>query len=215
MIRTREDLDRAISGDLIWRRRELTDMRALAQGQVSTLRSYVVRRAGIALLYAHWEGFVKKSSHYYLEYVSAQRLKYSELASNFVALAIKGRYEELRHSKKISAANEISEFYCSGLDKPSKVPYKNAVDTASNLSSNVLADILLALGFDVGVFEIKNKFIDVSLVDRRNHVAHGESLSIDLDEYLDFHDEVIALIDMFKTEIDNAIALKKYLRKNQ
>lgn len=215
MIRTREELDRALSDDLIWRRRELTDLRSLAQGEVPTLRSNVIRRAGIALLYAHWEGFVKKSSHYYLEYVSAQRLKYSELAPNFVALAIKARYEQLRTSKKLSAANEIAAFYCGGLDRASNVPYKNAIETESNLSSVVLQDILLALGLDFDGFKVRSNFIDVNMVNRRNHVAHGEYLEVTLDEYLEFHDEVIALIVMFKSEIENAIVLKRYLRNSE
>lgn len=212
MIRTREDLDKALSDDLIWRRRELTDLRSLAQGEVPTLRSNVVRRAGIALLYAHWEGFVKKASHYYLEYVASQRLKYSDLAPNFVALAIKAKYEYLRVSKKLSAANEIAAFYCGNLDKASNVPYKNAIETQSNLSSVVLEDIVLALGLDFDAFRSRSNFIDLSVVGRRNYVAHGEYLDIDLREYLEFHDDVLALIVMFKTEIENSIVLKKYLR---
>lgn len=212
MIRTREELDKALSDDLIWRRRELTDLRALAQGEVPTLRSNVVRRAGIALLYAHWEGFVKKASHYYLEYVASQRLRYSDLAPNFVALAIKARYEHLRASNKLSAANEIAAFYCGNLDRASSVPYKNAVETQSNLSSVVLEDIILALGLDFDGFRVRSNFIDLNVVGRRNHVAHGEYLDIDLKEYLEFHDDVLALIVMFKTEIENAIVLRKYLR---
>ena len=139
MIRTTDQLIEKIAEDLIWRRKELTELKALVTTHKNDLlRSRVLIRAAVALLYAHWEGFVKKSSNYYLEYVASHRLPYKNLAANFVGLKLKSKFIELGTSEKISSGNALAEFFCTKLDQQSNLPYKNAVDTKSNLSSTVL-----------------------------------------------------------------------------
>lgn len=213
MIRTTDNLIDLIAADLVWRRRELTDLRALVQGSHSNpVRSHVLIRGAVALLYAHWEGFVKKSSSYYLEYVASQRLTYGKLAANFVALTLKSKFIELGVSEKISGGNAIAEFFCTALDSRSNVPYKNGVDTKSNLSSTVLLDILGALGLDAAEFSTRLSFIDIKLVNPRNHIAHGEALRLTIDEYLTLHDEVIVLIETYKNGIENASVSRRFER---
>lgn len=214
MIRTTDELIAKIAEDLIWRRRELTDLKALVQTfQNDQLRSKVLIRSAIALLYAHWEGFVKKSSCYYLEYVASLRLPYGKLAANFVGLTLKSKFKELNASEKISSGNALADFFCTSLDNKSKVPYKGAVDTKSNLSSKVLIDILEALGLDTAPFSTRLNFIDLNLVNPRNHIAHGDSLDMTLSEYLVLHDDVIALIETYRNEVENASVLKRFERK--
>lgn len=213
MIRTTEQLLDRIAEELIWRRKELTDLRGMAQEFKSEVRSRVVIRAAVALLYAHWEGFVKKASSYYLEFVSSHRLQYRRLSPNFVALSIKAKYFELSVSDKISGANSLADFFCSSLDQQANVPYKNVVDTRSNLSSKVLLDILAGLGLNHTIFETKLKYIDSSLVNPRNHVAHGEALDMSLDDYLELHDTVLGLIEAFRNEIENASVERRFERR--
>lgn len=215
MIRTTEQLIDKIAADLIWRRRELTTLRELVQKfEDDPLRSTVLIRGAVALLYAHWEGFVKKSSSYYLEYVAAQRLPYTRLAVNFVALSLKAKFNELGASEKISAGNALADFFCTAMDSRSSIPYKKGVDTKSNLSSNVFVDILAALGLNVSQFETRLKYIDSNLVNPRNYVAHGEELggNISLDDYLVLHDDVLTLIETFRNEIENASVLGRFKR---
>jgi len=173
-----------------------------------------VVRAGVALLYAHWEGFVKGVASHYLEYVASHRIPYRRLAPNFVALAVRAKFHELRASEKISGANALADFFCTSLDVQSRVPYKNMVDTKSNLSSKVLQDILDALGLDHTQFETRLHFIDASLVNPRNHIAHGEALSLTVDEYLALHDDVLSLIETFRNEVENSCALRRFERAN-
>ena len=161
MIRTAFDLSSRISDDLIWRRKELTDLRGLVQEYSGELRSRVIIRCAIALLYAHWEGFIKKSSSYYLEYVASHRLPYKKLAANFVGLALRSKFNDLGASQKMSSGNALADFFCTKLDTKSAVPYKNVVDTKSNLSSTVLVDILDTLGLDASKFESRLKFISI------------------------------------------------------
>lgn len=212
MIRTPEDLVDRIAEELVWRRRELTDMRALVQDNSNPVRRNVAIRAGVALLYAHWEGFVKVTASYYLEYVASLRIPYERLTPNFVALALRAKFDSMNASVKISSANELADFFCSSLSVPSNIPYKTAVNTKSNLSSKVLEDILMALGLDVSKFETKNNFIDKSLLKSRNFIAHGEALNLTVSEYLSMHDFVLELIETFRNEIENSSVSRSFER---
>ena|SRR5579883_2899339 len=213
MIRTSDQLIEKIAEDLIWRRKELTDLRAMVQGFGNdSLRSKVLMRCAIALLYAHWEGFVKKSSSYYLEYVASHRLPYSKLAANFVGLALKSKIAVAAESRKMSACNALADFFCFSMDRQSTIPFKEGVDTGSNLSSKVLTDILLALGLDERKFATRLNYIDSKLVDPRNRIAHGEALSISITEYLDLHDSVVGLIETYRNEVENASVLRSFER---
>lgn len=212
MIRTTDDLIDRVAEELVWRRRELTDMRALVQECTGQLRARVLIRAAVALLYAHWEGFVKASGSYYLEYVASNRVPYRRLAPNFVALTLRSKFDEMGASEKISSANALADFFCTCLEAQSRVPYKNVVNTKANLSSKVLQDIISALGLDPSQFATRLNFIDTNLVSPRNHIAHGEELSLTTDEYLILHDDVISLIETFRNEIENSCVLRRFER---
>jgi hypothetical protein len=212
MIRTELDLIARIAEDIVWRRKELTDLRGMVQDYSGQLRSKVLMRCAISLLYAHWEGFVKKSSSYYLEYVASHRLSYKKLSPNFIGMSLKAKYSELGVSKKLSAGNDLAEFFCFGLDRKSNLPYKTGVDTKSNLTSEVLLDIMSSLGLDNSPFLLLLQFIDKNLVNKRNHIAHGETLDIEIAEYLEIHDKVLSLIESYRTQLENASTLKLYQR---
>lgn len=214
MIRTTDQLIDKIAEDLIWRRKELTDLKALVQTfQGNPMRSRVLIRGAVALLYAHWEGFVKRSSSHYLEFVASHRLPYKRLAANFVGLTLRSKFSELGASEKISGGNALADFFCTALDRQSNVPYKSGVDTKSNLSSKVLIDILNALGLDVLQFSTRLQFIDTNLVNPRNHIAHGDGFDMSVEEYLTLHDDVLALIDTYRNEIENASVLRRFERQ--
>lgn len=213
MIRTTDQLIDRIAQELVWRRRELTDLRALVQQfRDEPLRLRVLIRGAVALLYAHWEGFVKAAASHYLEYVASTRLPYRRLTANFVGLTLRAKFAELGASEKISSANALADFFCTALDRQAIVPYKKVIDTKSNLSSTVLQDIVAALGLDASQFATRLKFIDSNLVNPRNHIAHGEAMGLRVDEYVVLHDEVIALIEIFRNEIENASVLRRYER---
>lgn len=213
MIRTADQLLDRIAQELVWRRKELTDLRALVQEfRNEPLRLRVLIRSAVALLYAHWEGFVKASSSHYLEYVASTRLPYRKLAANFVGLTLRSKFIELGASEKVSSGNALAEFFCTALDCQANVPYKKVIDTKSNLSSTVLLDIIAALGLDASQFSTRLKFIDTNLVNPRNHIAHGEAMNLSLDEYLTLHDEVISLIETYRNEVENASVLRRHER---
>lgn len=213
-MRTKAELQQRVDEDLVWRRRELFNLRtAIEDSHQNNQRQTALLRAGVAVLYAHWEGFVKRAGSHYLEFVTNQGKRAADLTPNFIAIKFKARLGEASKSKKISATHDVIDFFCNHLQDRLRIPYKGVVDTQSNLSSVVLQDIIWTLGLDIGPYETKSKLIDESLVARRNHIAHGEPLDIDVANYLTLHDDVMGLLDEFRNQIQNAAATDRFLRK--
>lgn len=210
-IRTLEMLSDSLAEDLSWRKKELSDLRfMISQSSVSIARKRVLSRSGITLLYAHWEGFVKKASTYYLEFVRMQRLKNKELSSNFVAMMICQQFSNNLLSKRPSQYEGVTSFFSQKQDDRAFFSYKDAIDTESNLKSKVLKEIVWTLGLDYSYFEPLEKLIDAVLLGKRNAIAHGEQEPINQLDYLTLHSKVIEMMDNFRTEIENAAVGGKY-----
>jgi hypothetical protein len=210
-IRTFEDLEQRLTDDLSWRRKELLDLNSLIRS-----KSYnVLLRSGVVLLYAHWEGYIKTAASSYLEFVSRQKLTYNELATNFVAVAMKARLDEAKESNKATVFTEVAYFILTQGNERSIIPYEKVVSTDSNLSSLILREITCLLGLDYSPYKLKEKLIDEQLLKRRNMIAHGESLaslSLDRDEYQQLHSEILAVMQDFRTQVENHAIQKLYQR---
>jgi MAE_28990/MAE_18760-like HEPN len=204
-IRTVDDVNRALSDDLIWRKKELTALKFLVQSKLSVERQTVLLRSAVALLYAHWEGFVRTASVVYLDYVRHQRLRYEELTPNFIALCAHGMLRSASNSNRIRPHIEVAKFFLTQLNSRSMIP-TNSISTHGNLSSAVLRDIADSLALDYGPYETKAHLIDDKLVNSRNSIAHGEYLQLDEEEYLELYAEVLALMDLFRNQVDNAVS---------
>ena len=46
----------------------------------------------------------------------------------------------------------------------------------------------------------------------RNEIAHGEYSIFERDEYIELHEEVVAILDIFRNQIENATINQDYLR---
>jgi hypothetical protein len=212
-IRTKEEFIDCVARERAWRVKELAALKNMLElSDLQPGRRDALNKSSIALLYAHWEGFVKKAGGYFLEYVAMQRLNLNELQPCFISLIFKSRIDEASASKKYSVFGDIAVKLIGGRDTKITVPYKNTIDTQSNLSSSVLREILLCLGLDYSFYEPKQKWIDAKLVNRRNHVAHGNDLGLDTDDVLAMFEEVISLIDLFRNLIENSAVTAGYKR---
>lgn len=213
-IRTKENLIDELSQEHVWRLREISELKLLVQDpNLAKSKRDVVCRSGVALLYAHWEGFVKKSGSYFLEYVASKRCTISELKSNFVTLIVRSKIDAASASAKYSAFDDVTNYILANQNARAKIPTKNIVDTQSNLSTTVLKEILWCLGIEYESFESKEKFIDVRLVSRRNHIAHGGASDVEFDDFIEVTEEVISLMATFKTLLENSAILEKYKKQ--
>ncbi|WP_051469920.1 MAE_28990/MAE_18760 family HEPN-like nuclease [Fischerella sp. PCC 9605] len=213
-IRTQTQLYDRLSEEIAWRRKELIYIKSVIEKNRYTAIINTLIRSGIPILYAHWEGFVKNAATSYIEFVARQNLKYEELACNFIALAMKTKLKNAQESNKSTIFVEVANFFRTGLSEKCYMQWENAVNTQSNLSSVIFKDIICCLGLDYSIYETKEKLIDEKLLRSRNEIAHGKELLIDYEQYIELHDEVINLINLFFNQIDNAASTKSYLHKN-
>jgi hypothetical protein len=210
-VRTTELLNQFLSAELAWRRKELTGIRTLVEAAtLKDSRRNALLRCGVTMLYAQWEGFVKSAASAYLEHVSMQRLRYDELAPNFVAVGIRQLLHKASMSKKPRDHNALVDFFLSRTSERSALPYKDVIDTESNLSSIVLRDIVEKLGLDYSPYESKEKFIDEELLSSRNTIAHGTYLQTTLSSYIDMVTEVFEMMELFRNQIENSAITRAY-----
>jgi hypothetical protein len=210
-IRTTEQLIEAVAGEIAWRRRELTDLRFMVEGaDGNRTRQAVVTRAAVALLYAHWEGFVKAAAEIYLQFVAMQRCRNSELTDSMLAIVLRSKFLAAERSKKITIHTTVVEFFRTQMQRQCSLPYKD-VSTEANLSSTVFLEILHCLGLSPADYESKSHLIDSQLLAKRNHIAHGSALNVETKDYLTLHDEIVNLMSLFRNQIENAAVTRGYL----
>ncbi len=213
-IRTLELLSDKLAEDLAWRKKELSAMKSLVESKnLSREKHQVLVRSAVCILYSHWEGFIKLAGNAYLEYVGNKKLTYQELSTNFLALAMKEKLKEAKETHKPSLYIPLCDFFRTELNQRCSLP-KDVISTASNLSSEVLEEITVLLGLDFSFYRTKKKLIDEKLLKPRNEIAHGGYLAaFDRDEYIELHHEVIAMLDRFKNQVENA-AIQEEFRHN-
>ncbi|AVR46785.1 hypothetical protein C7S20_16790 [Christiangramia fulva] len=204
---TFDQLTDKIIADFSWRRKELTVLKSKIPNTKNPLQTAMIR-ATMPLLYAHWEGFVKISLSYYLEYVSNKGLKHDELKNQFVALSLQKKLGTLQENS-IESKTQIIDFIFDKASKQSNIPTKNVINTKSNLKYHVLEEILFIMDLKDVYFESQKDLVD-DLVDERNHIAHGEHKLVDYDTFIEFHDDIIALMEYLKTKIENSAVLESY-----
>lgn len=211
-IRTTDDLLSGIDDALTWRRREIHNFRSALSVSRSSFTPHL-GRADVVLAYSHWEGFVKEACAIYLQFVSRKRLPLNELATNFVALSCMKALRESGATRSPIPYHQLVDFFRENAKDVSQIPYKDVIDTESNLSSEVYLKLSIALGIPIDDnFELKKKFIDRSLLKTRHAIAHGEKLDVEKVFAIEILDQVESLLNNFRTAVENAAAQKLYLR---
>jgi MAE_28990/MAE_18760-like HEPN len=209
-IRTLSEFQDTLDSEMGWRLKELSVFQ-LGARSIGSQRKPLIR-AGVALLYAHWEGFIKTASEAYLSFVECRGHTYAELQTCFVLFGVKGKVDLLVNSKKSEANLRALEFILNELSNPVSFRMNSAVKTESNLTSAVFSNIAGALNISTAAYETKYNLIDSSLVERRNRIAHGDYFELDGREFGDLAEEVIGLMRSYKTDLENSASLKRYLK---
>jgi hypothetical protein len=196
--------------ELSWRIKEIGAF-SLASKQNSAAGKYFIR-AGVALVYAHWEGFIKAASELYLSYVASRQLNYRDLKSCFAVFGLKSKLSMIVESRRSTPNVEAFDFIMGQLDTVAKLDMGSAINTESNLTSRVFANIAGSIDIDTAPYDTKFNLIDESLVRRRNAIAHGEYLDLSGREFSELVQDVIGLMRTYKTDLENAASLEAYRR---
>jgi len=215
-IRSKGEFFDFIQAERAWRRKELTNCKSLIHSARES-HNQTVLRAGILLLYAHWEGYVKKVCEAFFGYLNFKALTYGQLKLNFLVIGFGESFNgHVSLSRYSSCKNSVQFILEDCKDKKFKIDIPARVDTRSNLNSEVLLELLEMLGVRSDHFVSNKHHIDNRLLKYRNAIAHGErtewnpELSIDVDGFNDLYERINALVDVFETEVCNHVEQETY-----
>src|SRR6476620_963996 len=150
-VSTLDELSNSLTTDMTWRIREITDLRANVR-TATTKRSSI--RATIPILYAHWEGHVKICAEAYVGFVAARRMRFGELKYGFSLAPLRSDFDRLS-SGTMSKVEQIFLIRRTGETEHHtfRGNFKKLIETRSNLSYDVLCEILSVLGIDSAEFD--------------------------------------------------------------
>lgn len=210
-IRTTERLYDYVSADLGWRKKELSVFKGQVERADFGVRPALLR-ASVALLYAHWEGFVKNCAHSYLCYLASLRLTYGQLRPELAALALRARLEEFENTNRSSLHATLVQDIRENATLRAKIPTsRDAVRTFSNLNYERLCDILCSVGCDFSRYADYEDLIDEQLLASRNKIAHGEEDYIRLTDWHDMRTEIVKMMEDISNQVLNSATQKSYL----
>lgn len=200
---------KALAEEKSWRILELKGLLQAFDRQPENAK--YIGRAFIAMLYAHWEGFVKRSTAIYLGYLHDKQISAEKLIDPLLGILLSRRQPELSQTRKFAVFTDVVSF----IRCPTGTANLDLDMTfiTANLKSDSLLEIVNMLGFSFVEFEQYRTFIDNDLVELRHRVAHGSRIERTLDKVTmqGWYEKVGQLIDIFKTKIENAIALETFL----
>ena len=75
-----------------------------------------------------------------------------------------------------------------------------------------MQEITYTLGIDFSVYSTKRVLIDIKLLKTRNEIAHGNYSTVDREEYMELHAEIMGMLDIFSNQILNAAVNKNFMR---
>lgn len=163
-------LETLLSEELSWRRSEINRLHITAESSLTDGEDRIhtaLNKSLTLLLYSHWEGYIKKCSLIYLQYISDQKCNMADLSINFKILALRKSMKKLANAhpkdggktvKLSSVLGYFSEydevvngkyFIKTYYDDADKYKNNSLINTESNLNKNVFSSILENLGIKI------------------------------------------------------------------
>jgi hypothetical protein len=209
-IRTLDQLEAALTSDLIWRRQELFDFENLV-AKSDVVKRRALLRGALAILYAHWEGYVKTAGSAYLEYVSRKAHKLGDLAPEIAAISMRSDILKLAQEKNPEQHTALVKMIRDERVTPARIPYDTStIRTYANLNFKLFTSIMHSIGCDAQRHASKQFLIDERLLSWRNSIAHGRDQIVELADWLELRDAVEEILTDLRTQVSNAAALQKY-----
>lgn len=193
-----------ITRDLDWRETELSTLRIiLSRNDLTSTQKETILRAAWALLYAHYEGFIKFSLTVYYE---SLRKKIKTRDRLPVALRNVSLRPEIKAARRLPDSELVDFMSHFNLVQMGCQPTFPDVETNSNLWPDVLEALLFDADLDSSKI-LTDKMKIKTLVARRNGIAHGEhSIIAEIDYYLGYESEVYNVMYGLVFEIDRRLS---------
>lgn len=188
-------IDVVLELDLKWREAELASLKRLAIiSPIDSVAHQSLLRAIWALLYAHFEGFTKFCWDTIFDYIQSENIPAKQLNERFALLALEKEFKGLRGALD---ATSIWEFFDktmpTALCNNASFPEESRLKTESNLWPNVFERETEKFGIICDELTIHRARIK-TLVARRNEIAHGKSMTINLAEYHAYENAALCLM---------------------
>ena len=205
------EFSQQITEDLSWRLKEISDLKTAVLGTADTNLRRALLRALVTVCYAHWEGYIRFAARKYLQHVALRKLQYRDLDLQFLRNRFLPRLANVSNSRlSLSERCALVDDVLNAASTRFSRVNEDLINTRSNLSFSVFADICLVCGVSIEPFEGKSTFVDTMLLKRRNAIAHGEEdyvAAINPDELAN---DVISLMRTFGDALENHVHLKTY-----
>jgi hypothetical protein len=200
-----------LTDELSWRVKEIADLK-LAIRTSDPIMAKSLSRACVPILYAHWEGYVKATANAYLDYLNHLGLPLCKLADCFVALGSRRKLIELSDTKDFSKQLGVVRFFLHDLNQKAPLKFPGAINTRSNLNSEVFETIASSIGLSTGQYQTRYNLIDERLLGNRNSIAHGDWVRMEKDQCRRLADDVIQLLREFNNDLYNLASTRAYRR---
>lgn len=208
-IKTIEKLEALLQEDLGWRKKEMLSLRMLVSKDATN--EPILLRSSMALLCAHFEGFIKFAANSYVIYVSEQGIPNKLLKNNFIVFNLEEAFKSCKDTDK----NSVHQRLISRYDELANTTFRinrNVVSTHSNPSSEEIKEILSSIGIETNIFDLKRQYINKELLSNRHKVVHGECYPIEKEDFETTFDIIMQLLDDFEQVIVDAAESKIYMK---
>lgn len=205
-------LDILLEKDLRWREEELASLKRLAINAAPASPSQRgLLRAMWTLLYAHFEGFTKFCWDTILDHIQKESVPTNALSKEFALLALESAFKNHRANLESLA---ILEFFDgalpAALSTPAFFPDAFRLKTESNLWPNIFERESMRLGIQCDELR-KSRARIKALVDRRNDIAHGKSMTIaTVEEYHEYENATFCLMHELAIKSMEIVDQQKY-----
>ena len=224
-----EQFESLLQNDLSWRKKEISDLYMICL----RYENEVLLKSIILILYAHWEGYIKKSSKLYIKYIAEKKVKIEDLTPNFKAIALKSNISKcIQNYDNLTLAHElyfINKYESMGNKKfkinidPDNDRESDIINTHHNLKPKVFKNIINILGLNYNdAYKIREIYISNNLLSNRNTIGHGSKF--DSENQVDFEltineidklkSIIINILDFHKDTLIDYVENEFYLSKN-
>ena len=225
-----DDFEKLLYDDLSWRKKEISELFLLA----SDKKNEVLFKSMLLILYAHWEGYIKKSSMLYIKYICEKKVNICDLTSNFKAMVLKAHIAPIIDGKeKLNLTSEMQ--FMDKYHRMEQKRFKISIDihnefdsiiinTHDNLNPKVFKNILNILGVKyIDSFSTREQYINSSLLGNRNAIGHGSKFNKDTQDNFDLciHDVeklksfIVETLDFYTNMLLHYIEKEFYLEANE
>ena len=201
----------AVTEDFTWRVRELSDLKQVIR-LAGNSYAPVARKAALALVYAHWEGYVVFVAGAYLTYVAKRKRVLSSLVPSLHAVSLTSHVQEWQKQRdNIGLRLKMVETFRSMQSQQFKKVPPGSVNAGGNLNFERFADICKVMMINAATIITDQEYLDSEIVGVRNRIAHGGSIVISDERLAKASDFVLSSMRSFRTDIENCVLSRSFM----